>query len=206
MKCSRIPPIILCLSFTYKPPPTFFIFLLIVLIWYTGHGGHQTGNWVLEDGQLKFEDVYNLYVRYFEGWYLYIVSDCCYSGAWVEECARILDRDGITCALDAQHQQILIKVFAACLSNEKAWDKFYTECKGVKFHSKRDPKSIVFAEHRKLEHKSGEGSQTTIGMDFTRTDWCILGEDGRCSVRHKYTWTQLVQCLTEADCSESYLI
>lgn len=194
------------------PPPSthtsklcsHFIFLLTVLIWYTGHGEHRTGNWVLEDGQLKFEDVYNLYMKYFKGRYLYIVSDCCYSGSWVVECAQILDRNGIKCGLDAQRQQIMIKVFAACLPNEEAWDKFYTECGGVKY--KCGPKSIVFAEHRNLEHKSGEGSQTTLGVDFTRTDQCIPGEDGKCRLPHKYTWTQLVQYLMENDSSEIYLI
>ena len=97
-------------------------------------------------------------------------------------------------------------MFAACLLDEEAWDKFYTECRGVKFRSRHDPKSTVFAEHRKLEHKSGGDFQTTFGMDFTRTDQCVSGEDGKCSLRHKYTWMQLVQYLTETDCSESYLI
>ena len=84
---------------------------------------------MLKDGCLKFENIYNLYMRCFKGRYLYIVTDCCYSGAWVEECAKLLDRDDIKCGHDSKREKIYIKVFASCLPNE-ALDKFYTECGG----------------------------------------------------------------------------
>lgn len=159
---------------------------------------------MLEDGCLKFEDIYNLYKRFFKGRYLYLVSDCCYSGSWVEECAKLLDRDGIKCGHDAKQSQIFLKVFASCLPSEQAYDKFYTECSGVKLHPNGACRTIAFAEHRKLTYKSEEGSQTTLGVDFTQTDRCILDEDGKCI--HRPTWAKLVQLLTEEDCSKNYLI
>ena len=175
-----------------------------MLIWYTGHGEEDTGNWVFEDGCLKFKDIYNLYLGYFKGRYLYIVTDCCYSGAWVVECARLLDRDGIKCGHAARYQQIFIKVFAVCLPNEEAWDKFYTECTGVRLHPTGDHTSIVFAEHRRLMYSSEECSQTTLGVDFTQTDECILDEHGTCI--HRHTWKTVMQQLSEDKCSKHYLI
>ena len=178
-----------------------------VLIWYTGHGEKNSGNWVFEDGNLAFESIYDLYIRYFKGRYLYIVTDCCYSGVWVEDCARLLDRDGVMCGHEAERQKIYIKVFAACLPNETAYDKFYTQRKGVKLQSYFADlsKTIEFAEHRRL-YKGCDYSQTTLGVDFTESDssMCILDRDGKCT--HYTTWTKYVQRLTKQDCSRNYLV
>ena len=162
-----------------------------MLIWYTGHGEKKTGNWVLEGGCLKFEDIYNLYKKYFKGHYLYIVTDCCYSGAWVVECARLLDRDGINCSHAVKRERIYIKVFAACLPNEDARDKVYTTCKGVKAQ-KDGTKTVIFAAHRKLPHKGHDDSQTTLGVDFTASNGCIGGE-----YCYRSTWSAKVQSLID---------
>ena len=176
-----------------------------VLIWYTGHGERDTGNWVFKDGCLTFEDIYDLYNESFKGRYLYIVSDCCYSGSWVVECARLLDRDGIRCGHAAKRQKVYIKVFAACLPNESAYDKFYTQCKGVKLHSQEDySKTITFAEHRRLHDKDSKHSQTTLGVDFTKDDMCIVDEDGKCV--SCTTWTKHVEHLLEENRSRNYLV
>ena len=172
-----------------------------MLIWYTGHGGTGTGNWVLKDGHLKFEDIYNLYVKYFKGRCLYIVTDCCYSGAWVVECARLLDRDGIKCDHAAELQKVFIKVFAACLPNEPANDMMYSKYKGVKLNPRRGPvKAISFAEHRKLRYKNL--TQTTLGVDFTKSDMCVR-KAGRCIPYH--TWSMHVQALLKQHRSKNYL-
>ena len=182
-------------------------FSFTVLIWYTGHGEVMTGNWAFHDGFLKFEDLYYLYKKYFKGRYLYIVTDCCFSGAWVVECARLLDQEGITCCHAAKEHQVYIKVFAACLPGESAYDKFYTECKGVRLHSNSDhSKTVKFAEHRKLYRKNQRNvySQTTLGVDFTQENLCILDEDGTCL--HCSTWTEHVQTLLRQNRSRHYLI
>ena len=190
-------------------PRCYLTLLYLVLIWYTGHGGPgKTGNWIFQDGSVKFEDIYRLYKQYFKGRYLYIVTDCCNSGCWVEDCARLLDQDGIKCCHDAKDQKIYIKVFAACLPNEPAYDKYYTQCKGVKLHSHRtDPsKTIKFAEHRRLHYQSSEEIQTTLGVDFTKSDssMCLLGTNGNCT--HHITWPKYVQCLIQRKSSRKYLV
>lgn len=179
-----------------------------MLIWYTGHGERGTGNWIFQNGNVKFEDIYRLYKRYFKGRYLYIVSDCCYSGSWVEMCAKLLDRDGIECGHAAEREGVYIKVFAACLPNEAAYDKYYTQCKGVKLHSHRTDRSktIKFAEHRKIHGQSSADSQTTLGVDFTENDssMCLLNGEGQCT--HYATWTEYVQRLIAKKCSHKYLV
>ena len=178
-----------------------------VLIWYTGHGEKDTGNWVFKDGCLTFEDIYDLYKRCFKGQYLYIVTDCCYSGSWVVECARLLDRDSIKCGNNAKRQKVYIKVFAACLPNEQAYDKFYTQYKGVKLHSYSDySKTIRFAKYRTLHDKDYKYSQTTLGVDFTNDDMCILDGDGKCARCTFTTWTEHVEHLLEQNRSHNYLV
>lgn len=174
-----------------------------MLIWYTGHGGKQTGNWALKDGCVTFKDIYNLYKKYFKGRYLYIVTDCCYSGAWVVDCARLLDRDGVKCSHDAKLQKVFIKVFAPCLPDESANDMMYTKYKGVKLNPCHGPvKTISFAEHRKLRHKNL--TQTTLGIDFTQSDMYIHSDKaGRCIPYH--TWSNHVQALIKARRSKNYL-
>ena len=193
-----------------------------MLIWYTGHGEKATGNWVFEDGCIKFEDVYKLYKTNFKGHYLYIVTDCCYSGSWVVECARLLDRDGISCGHAAKRERIFIKVFASCLPKELASDKSYVECQGARLHTTHGDdrhKTIVFAQHRKLHVKypsetNGESSsssrkrrgvsQTTLGMDFTQSKDCIL-QGKECTHSSARTWERRVEQLCEEKCSRSYL-
>ena len=41
-------------------------------------------------GTISFQEAFNLYREYFSGRLLLIVSDCCYSGHWVEACAETL--------------------------------------------------------------------------------------------------------------------
>ena len=186
-----------------------FIKFCVVLIWYTGHGGPgRTGNWLFQDGSVTFEDIYRLYKDFFKNRYLYIVSDCCYSGSWVEECARLMDEDGIKCGHDAKDQRIYIKVFAACLPSEPAYDKYYTHCKGMKLHSHRTDRSktIKFAEHRRLRYESSAASQTTLGVDFTTNDTsvCLLDREGKCI--HYATWPEYVQRLIAQKSSSKYLV
>ena len=159
---------------------------------------------MLKDGFLKFEDIYNLYMRYFKGRHLYIVTDCCYSGAWVVECARLLDRDGITCCHVAHREHVYIKVFAACLPNEYANDKFYIECLGVKLHSRDGTKCIKFAEHRKLQYKDRNSSQTTLAVDFTHDNTCILNLNDECIFNT--TWSTYVRNLLDKRRTNDYLI
>ena len=193
-----------CMIFLTCKNIMFACFLHTVLIWYTGHGQKYTGNWVLRGRYLAFEEIYDLYMRYFKGRYLYIVTDCCFSGAWVVECARLLDRDGITCSHVAEQKQVYIKMFAASLPDEYANDKFYIECQGVKLHSRDGSKCIKFAEHRKLQDKEKKSSQTTLAVDFTRDNTCVLNLRDECS--SNTTWSAYVQNLLDERRTNDYLI
>ena len=56
-----------------------------------------------------------------------IVSDCCYSGNWVRDSAKALDRLGIPpCGHWAREQGILVKVFASCKPDQKATEPCYS--------------------------------------------------------------------------------
>ena len=56
-----------------------------------------------------------------------IHSDCCYSGNWVRDCAKALDRLGIPpCGHRAREQEILVKVSASCQPDQKAVEPCYS--------------------------------------------------------------------------------
>ena len=55
-------------------------------LYYTGHGGENTGNWVFKDGVITLQDVLDCFVQE-EGtntFKVVIYADCCYSGQWCE--------------------------------------------------------------------------------------------------------------------------
>ena len=93
----------------------------IAVIWYTGHGEKNTGNWCFKDGVITFQDIFGLYMDCFRGKQLTIVSDCSYSGNWIKDCVKTLDDIGISsCGHHTKEQGILIKVFSSCKSKEEA--------------------------------------------------------------------------------------
>ena len=99
----------------------FNIVFSLAVISYLGHSEEDTGNWCFKDGTISFQEVFDLYRRCFIGRMLTIVSDCCYSGNWVIDCAKTLDRLGIPpCGHRARVQGILVKVFASCQPDQKA--------------------------------------------------------------------------------------
>ena len=56
-----------------------------------------------------------------------INSDCCYSGNWVRDCAKTLDRLGIPpCGHRAREQGVHVKVFATCQPDQKATEPCYS--------------------------------------------------------------------------------
>ena len=92
-----------------------------------GHSEESTGNWCFKDGTISFQEVFDLYRRCCTGKVLTINSDCCYSGNWVKDCAKTLDRLGIPpCGHRAREQGILVKVFASCQPDQKATEPCYS--------------------------------------------------------------------------------
>ncbi len=58
-----------------------------LILYYTGHGCKDTGNWSFTDGTLTFDDVYQMIVK--AKVKTYIIADCCYSGCWVTKAKKI---------------------------------------------------------------------------------------------------------------------
>ena len=54
------------------------------MLYYTGHGEKETGNWCFEDGKISIETI--LDIRPKGTYYPMIFSDTCYSGHWANFC------------------------------------------------------------------------------------------------------------------------
>ena len=95
--------------------------LYLVVVWYTGNGEGNTGNWCFKDGVITFQDIFGLYMDCFRGKRLTIVSDCSYSGNWKQISARLMDELGISaCGHHSRDQRILLKCFCSCQHDQKA--------------------------------------------------------------------------------------
>ena len=166
MLCTYIyvPLILLDSSKCFQHSIAFFFFL--VNLCYIGAGRRGTGDWCFEDGFITFRDLAHLYLQLLRGHVLSIVTDCSHSGSWVRECMTFLDEQGVQpCGHSARDKEILIKVFASCLSHQV-------------------PRQLAFSVHACTNDKSTgklmfciqccphsdakvADDQYTIGMDFT---------------------------------------
>lgn len=171
---------------------TYHLYIYTALIWYTGHGEKMTGNWCFKDGIISFEDIYNLYQKHFNGRMLTIVSDCCYSGQWTLMFAEKLDSLKVgACGHKANEAGIVLKVFAACMPNETAFDTIYAK-KCVSITPSNNNLMMFFFNEIKI-NKCGR-SQTPIAIDSTGTtcfskDLCKFDQ---LPERVKWQWKDLV--------------
>ena len=94
--------------------------IIAALLWYTGHGEEFTGNWCFKDGFISFDDIFNIYQAHFRGRLLMIVTDCCYAGQWVLRFKEKRGREYLS------RSEMLLKVYASCQPNEKAYDGVFT--------------------------------------------------------------------------------
>mmetsp|Transcript_133232 Transcript_133232/g.371408 ORF Transcript_133232/g.371408 Transcript_133232/m.371408 type:complete len:223 (-) Transcript_133232:147-815(-) len=80
------------------------------LIYYSGHGD-ENGNWVFPDGVVTFDDIeqYNNTIN--TGFVVDVISDCCYSGAWV----------------DLSQQRTKMNVVAASAADDCAIDRIFAQ-------------------------------------------------------------------------------
>ena len=81
-------------------------FYMKPMIFYTGHGERNTGNWCFSDGKLSFEDILNLIPAGMEN--PTIISDACFSGRWAIACD--------------EHQRESLYCLSACGPDETARD------------------------------------------------------------------------------------
>ena len=93
-------------------------FNCLALIFYTGHGEKNAVNWCFKDGVITFQDIFNLYMAFYEGRNLTINSDCSYSGNWIKDCDKTLD--GPSCGHHTREMKTLFNIWSSCDVNEKA--------------------------------------------------------------------------------------
>ena len=156
-----------------------FIINYLVIIWYTGHGEKNTGNWCFKDGVITFQDIFGLYMDCFKGKLLNIHFDCSYSGNWIKNCAKTLDGLGIpSCGHHTREQEILLRVFCSCGANEKATALCYIT-EGNEFDETN--KYVLTYPYKKLS--SGQttklGEFTDIRCSKTATKICEI--DSTCT-------------------------
>jgi hypothetical protein len=93
---------------------------MAAVIWYSGHGEDATGNWCFRDGTVCLREVFELYQTHFKHKILSIVSDCSYSGCWVQDMACMLDEMGISpCGHYLREQGMLLKLWTSCHSYQQ---------------------------------------------------------------------------------------
>lgn len=160
------------------------------LIWFAGHGEVGTGNWMIGNDTITFEDVLELYEKFFFNRILYIVCDCCYSGRWVTKLAERLDKMKIgACGHQAKKIGYFLKVVASCKEDEEDRDGVYIKAEGVcatKDHS-------IHFTHKKYLW----GGQHTLVLDTTSMR-CFRDPSGECLLNkmeyfHQWKWSDLLQ-------------
>ena len=130
---------------------------------------------------------------------MYIISDCCYSGQWVVDCAKCLDEMGIgACGHQAIKHGILLKVFTSCQPNQKATLESFVAYKGI-YYSEEDCGIWVYYS------KQLSDTQTTYGVDFTKVNCLQLeGPTGPCRLpdipaKCSWKWEDIIVVEDEKD-------
>ena len=160
--------------------------MIIALIFYTGHGEKNTGNWCFIDGVITFQDMFKLYEDNFKGKLLTINSDCSYSSNWIKDCAKTLDDLNISsCGHHTRKAEILLNVWCSCDVEEEATALCYVN-EAIRFDE--DEQSVVTDFNTKLT----SGQNTKLG-DF-RQIRCSKKTNEPCEVdsHHKLTWMERV--------------
>ena len=137
--CYLVDIIYFKLVLTYRPTHMHITHLFYLsstaVIWYTGHGEDTTGNWCFRDGTIRFREMFDLYQTHFKHKLLYIISDCSYSGCWIQDMANMFDDMGIPpCGHPMREQGILLKLWASCHSSEQATYMQYAQ-EGLKIEN-----------------------------------------------------------------------
>ena len=158
------------------------LILCVAVIWYTGHGERETGNWCFQDGVISFEDIFILYMKHFQGKLLNLTCDCSYSSRWAEQCAKKLDEIGIaSCGHHTREQGILIRVFCSCEKDQQATMLTYCN-EGVVVENELP----WYYNSKKLT-----SAQTTLSADFTDIR-CQKRPEENCEIPPHLTWMDCI--------------
>ena len=131
----------------------------LAIIFYTGNGEKNTGNWCFKDGVITFLDIYGIYMAQFRGKRLTINTDCSYSGNWIKDCAKQLDSTKIpSCGHHTRSQNILLNVWSSCDVDQEATALCYVT-EAIKYDEKKE---VVVTN---FNTKLSSGQKTRLG-DF----------------------------------------
>ncbi len=150
-----------------------------------GQGKLDSGDWCFKDGFLSFHDIYKLYKSnsHFRGRVLSIISDCSYSGHWVQECMEAMDGEEIgPCGHTAKIKSILIKVLASCQSNEIP-QKLSLSVLGAR-NEKNSGRLSFSTQYKGAEIRP---KQHSSGIDCTLIT-CKHNINNPCGLAEGYTW------------------
>ena len=155
------------------------------VIYYTGAGRRNTGDWCFEDGFIAFRDIAQLYLQSKpRGRVLTIVSDCSYSGRWVRDCMEFLDEQGVQpCGHKAREKGILIKIYASCKSNQIPTEYCHS-VSGVN-NDKNSGVMIFWTPKQLLE------TQTTYYIDSSELQCSSETITEPCTLKAGYTWRKV---------------
>ena len=157
----------------------------LAIIWYTGHGEKNNGNWCFKDGVITFQDIFGLYMDCFRGKRLGIISDCSYSGNWKQESVKLMDELGIpACGHHSRDQGILLKLFCSCQHNQEATLMAYINS------AKLNDEGLIFFPYEILE-----SGQTSCYSDF-RSICCSKKASEPCELNDQsFKWEdRLLKC------------
>ena len=151
------------------------------VLFYTGHGEENTGNWCFKDGVITFDEIFGLYMDIMRGKPLLVVSDCSHAGKWVEYSCKKLDEIGISsCGHHTREQGILMKVYTACSKKQRA---------SMGIFSKRIHSVTEKMADESIWYPGGtyESDLVAVGADFIEIR-CHRKHGERCQLQGDYKW------------------
>ena len=156
------------------------VLYFLVILHCIGPGRRATGDWCFCDGYISFREIADLYTKHFTGRTLYIISDCSYSGKWVESCKEFLDEVGVQpCGHSAQKKGIKLKVWCSCQPEQIGSSLIYSargNGNDKNTGSKYVSNGYLIAP-----------DQTTCGVDFTKLT-CGKTPEEECALVPTFTF------------------
>ena len=159
--------------------------LITALIWYSGHGEKNTGNWCFHDGVITFQDIFCLCVDYFRGKQLTINCDCSYSGNWIRDCAKALDVLRIPpCGHHTRENGLSLSIWTSCGANEESEALCFIKEANIFDETN---KGVFTFSNLELSSK-----QTTKWGDFRKIR-CNKGSKEKCEIDTTFTWEEHIR-------------
>jgi hypothetical protein len=123
-----------------------------LILYYTGHGAERTGNWCFVDGEISYSEVCASLREIQFG--AYIISDCCFSGAWIHEAT------------------LQFPVIAASSSSEVAYDGVFAKA----FWGKGLIQDAISSSHPCKSFSTDYSLQEALSFEDFSSKWFVNGD------------------------------